>query len=130
MHGKQNYVQLNFLSENWELIIWVVPGAWGLIAMTSFWAMPKIDFRVGSRSVVVEWMGFTLRRIPISDIGRISKRLKGKPEVWRNTLRGDHRMLVLYRKNGKRPVLITPKNRYVFRNQLEASLERLAARAD
>ena len=130
MHGKQNYVQLNFLSENWELIIWVVPGAWVLIAMTTFWAMPKIDFRVGSRSVVVEWMGFTLRRIPISDIGRISKRLKGKPEVWRNTLRGDHRMLVLYRKNGKRPVLITPKNRYVFRNQLEASLERLAARAD
>jgi hypothetical protein len=130
VHGKQANVQLNFLSENWELIIWVVPAAWGLIAMTTFWAMPKIDFRVGSRYVVVEWMGFTLRRIPISDIGRISKRLKGKPEVWRNTLKGNHRMLVLYRKNGKRPVLITPKNRYVFRNQLEASLERLAARAD
>ena len=121
---------MKFLSENWELIIWAVPGVWGLIALTIFWAMPKIDFRVGSKAVVVEWMGFTLRRIPLSDIGRISKRLKGKPEVWRNTLKGDHRMLVLYRKSGKRPVLITPQNRYVFRNQLEARLERLAARAD
>ena len=120
---------MKFLSENWELIIWAVPGVWGLIALTIFWAMPKIDFRVGSMAVVVEWMGFTLRRIPLSDIGRISKRLKGKPEVWRNTLKGDHRMLVLYRKSGKRPVLITPQNRYVFRNQLEARLERLAARA-
>ena len=118
------------MSENWDLIIWAVPGAWGLMVLMIFWAMPKIDFRVGSKSVVVEWMGFTLRRIPMSDIDRISKRLKGKPEVLRNTLRADHRMLVLYRKNGKRPVLITPQNRYVFRNQLESSLERLAARAD
>jgi hypothetical protein len=39
-------------------------------------------------------------------------------------------MLVLYRKSGKRPVVITPHNRYIFRNQLETSLERLAARAD
>ena len=92
--------------------------------------MPRIDFRVGSKAVVVEWMGFALRRIPLSDIGRISKRLKGKPEVWRNTPKGNHRMLVLYRKSGKRPVVITPQNRYIFRNQLETSLERLAARAD
>ena len=92
--------------------------------------MPRIDFRVGSKAVVVEWMGFALRRIPLSDIARISKRLKGKPEVWRNTLKGNHRMLVLYRKSGKRPVVITPHTRYIFRNQLETRLERLAGRAD
>ena len=123
-------MQLEFLSKNWGLIIWAVPGAWGFIALAIFWAMPRIDFRVGSKAVVVEWMGFALRRIPLSDIARISKRLKGKPEVWRNTLKGNHRMLVLYRKSGKRPVVITPHNRYIFRNQLETNLERLAARAD
>ena len=100
-----------------------------IILLAVFWALPRIDFRVASNAVVIEWMGYALRRIPLSDIHRVSKRLKGKPEVWRNTLRGNHRMLVLYRKSGRRPVVITPHNRYVFRKHLEASLERLASRA-
>ena len=99
-----------------------------IIILAVFWALPRIDFRVGSNAVVIEWMGYALRRIPLSDINRVSKRLKGKPEVWRNTLRGNHRMLVLYRKSGRRPVVITPQNRYVFRNQIEANLERLTSR--
>ena len=122
-------MQLDFLSENWNAIIWAVPGTWLLIVVAVFWAMPRVDFRVGSTAVVVEWMGFALRRIPLSDINRVSKRLKGKPEVWRNTLNGNHRMLVLYRKSGRRPVVITPHNRYVFRNQLEANLKRTASPA-
>ena len=123
-------MELDFLSENWELIAWGVPGVWVVIILTILWIMPRIDFRIGSKAVVVEWMGFALRRIPFMDIDRISKRLKGKPEVWRNTLKGNHRMLVLYRKRGKRPVVITPHNRYIFRKQLEMILGRLAAKAD
>ena len=118
-------MQLDFLSENWGVIIWAVPGVWLLMVLTILWALPKIDFHVGSKAVVVEWMGYSLRKIPLSDISRVSKRLKGKPEVWRNTLNGSHRMLVLYRKSGKRPVVITPHNRYVFRNQLESNLAKL-----
>ena len=122
-------MQLDFLIENWDTIAWAVPGAWVVIILAVFWALPRIDFRVGSKTVVIECMGLALRRIPLADINRVSKRLKGKPEVWRNTLRGNHRMLVLYRKNGMRPVVITPRNRYVFRNQLEANLERLSSPA-
>ena len=122
-------MQLDFLTENWNIIAWAVPGAWVVIILAVFWALPRIDFRVGSKTVVIECMGLALRRIPLADINRVSKRLKGKPEVWRNTLRGNHRMLVLYRKNGMRPVVITPQNRYVFRNQLEANLERLSSPA-
>ena len=122
-------MQLDFLTENWDTIAWTVPGAWVVIILAVFWALPRIDFRVGSKTVVIECMGLALRRIPLADINRVSKRLKGKPEVWRNTLRGNHRMLVLYRKNGMRPVVITPHNRYVFRNQLETNLERLSPRA-
>ena len=121
-------MQLDFLAENWDTIAWAVPGAWVVIILAVFWALPRIDFRVGSKTVVIECMGLALRRIPLTDINRVSKRLKGKPEVWRNTLRGNHRMLVLYRKSGKRPVVITPQNRYVFRNQIEANLERLTSR--
>ena len=121
-------MQLDFLAENWGTIAWAVPGAWVVIILAVFWALPRIDFRVGSKTVVIECMGLALRRIPLTDINRVSKRLKGKPEVWRNTLRGNHRMLVLYRKSGKRPVVITPQHRYVFRNQIEANLERLTSR--
>ena len=123
-------MELGFLSENWELIAWGVPGVWVVITLTILWMIPRIDFRIGSKAVVVECMGFALRRIPLVDIDRISKRLKGEPEVWRNTLKGNHRMLVLYRKRGKRPVVITPHNRYIFRKQLEMILGRLAAKAD
>ena len=123
-------MELGFLSENWELIAWGVPGVWVVITLTILWMIPRIDFRIGSKAVVVECMGFALRRIPLVDIDRISKRLKGKPEVWRNTLKGNHRMLVLYRKRGKRPVVITPHNRYIFRKQLEMILGRLPAKAD
>ena len=122
-------MQLDFLAENWDTIAWAVPGAWMVIILADFWALPRIDFRLGSKAVVIEWMGLAVRRIPLADINQVSKRLKGKPEVWRNTLRGNHRMLVLYRKSGRRPVVITPHNRYVFRKQLEANLERLASRA-
>ena len=121
-------MQLDFLTENWNIVAWADPVAWVVIILAVFWALPRIDFRVGSKTVVIECMGLTLRRIPLADINRISKRLKGKPEVWRNTLRGNHRMLVLYRKSGRRPVVITPQNRYVFRNQIEANLERLTSR--
>ena len=123
-------MQLDFLTENWKVILWALPGAWAVILLAVILALPKVDFRVDSNAVVVEWMGFALRKIPLSDIARISKRLKGKPEVWRNTLRGNHRMLVLYRKSGKRPIVITPHNRYVFRNQLETSLKQLASRTN
>ena len=123
-------MQLDFLTENWKVILWALPGAWAVILLAVILALPKVDFRVDSNAVVVEWMGYALRKIPLSDIDRISKRLKGKPEVWRNTLRGNHRMLVLYRKSGKRPIVITPHNRYVFRTQLETSLKQLASRTN
>jgi hypothetical protein len=123
-------VQLDFLTENWEIILWALPGVWAVILLVVILALPRVDFRVVSNAVVVECMGYVLRKIPLSDIARISKRLKGKPEVWRNTLRGNHRMLVLYRKSGKRPIVITPHNRYVFRNQLETSLKQLVSQTN
>ena len=123
-------MQLDFLTENWGIILWALPGVWAVILLVVILALSRVDFRVVSNAVVVECMGYVLRKIPLSDIARISKRLKGKPEVWRNTLRGNHRMLVLYRKSGKRPIVITPHNRYVFRNQLETRLKQLASQTN
>lgn len=112
------------MSLPWQTILWALPLGWFIFSLLIFWAMPRFDFRVGSTAIVVEWMGIAVRKVPISDISRISKRLKGKPEIWRNTLRANHRMLVIYRKSKARPLLITPSNRYVFRNKLESAMER------
>jgi hypothetical protein len=111
----------------WQTVLWAIPLGWFLFMLFFLWAMPRIDFRVGSTHVVVEWMGIAVRKIAIADISRISKRLKGKPEIWRNTLRANHRMLVIYRKNKARPILITPSNRYTFRNKLESAIDRVSA---
>ena len=113
------------MSPPWQTIFWALPMGWLLFTLVLFWAMPRIDFRVNSSHLVVEWMGIAVRKVPISDINRISKRLKGKPEIWRNTLRANHRMLVIYRKSNARPLLITPSNRYVFRNKLENAIDRM-----
>jgi len=110
---------------SWQIAFWALPLGWILFAFVFFWAMRRLEFRVGSSHVVVEWMGIAIRRVPITDISRISKRLKGKPEIWRNTLRANHRMLVIYRKSKSRPLLITPSNRYVFRNKLESAIKRI-----
>mgnify|MGYP003314873557 CR=1 FL=1 len=53
-------MQLDFLTENWDTIVWALPGAWVVIILAVFWELPRIDFRVGSKTVVIECMGFRL----------------------------------------------------------------------
>ncbi len=116
-------MHLEFISEYWLTITWTLPVAWLLIMLFAFWVLPRIEFDVTQNALVIRFFGLTLRHIPISDIDRVSKRLKGKPETWINTLNGNHRMLVIYRKGKKKPILITPRNRYIFRNKIEGRLK-------
>ena len=114
---------LDIISEHWLAIAWTLPVAWLLIMLFAFWILPRIAFEVTQNAIVIRFFGLTLRHIPISDIDRVSKRLKGKPEAWINTLNGNHRMLVIYRKWKKKPILITPSNRYIFRNKIEGRIK-------
>ena len=107
---------------NWEAITWALPLGWIIFTIIILFTIPLIDFQVNSKYIAIKLLGVCLRKIPLSDIRRVSKQLKGKPEIWRNTLRANHRMLVLYRYKNLRPIIITPKNRYVFRNEIEYAI--------
>ena len=107
---------------NWEAITWALPLGWIIFTIIIFCIIPLIDFQINSKYIAIKLLGVCMRKIPLSDIRRVSKQLKGKPEIWRNTLRANHRMLVLYRYKNLRPIIITPKNRYVFRNEIEYAI--------
>ena len=107
---------------NWEVITWALPLGWIIFTIIILVTIPLIDFQVNSKYIAIKLLGVYLRKIPLSDIRRVSKQLKGKPEIWRNTLRANHRMLVLYRYKNLRPIIITPQNRYVFRKEIEYAI--------
>ena len=107
---------------NWEAITWALPLGWIIFTIIILFTIPLIDFQVNSKYIAIKLLGVCLRKIPLSDIRRVSKQLKGKPEIWRNTLRANHRMLVLYRYKNLRPIIITPQNRYVFRKEIEYAI--------
>ena len=119
---------LSYRVENWTQLIWAMLGGWVTYTLVVFWLMPRIRFGVGATHVKVSLFGIPLRRIALQDITRVSKRLKGRAEIWRNTLQADHRMLVIYRNRGLfKAVVITPRNRYVFRNEIAQAIDRLKA---
>ena len=111
-------------SLNWETIALSLPIGWIIFSIIIFRVIHLIEFQINSKNLTIELLGICLREIPLSNIRRVSKQLKGKPEIWRNTLRANHRMLVIYRNNNLRPIIITPKNRYVFRNKLEEAINK------
>lgn len=86
----------------------------------------RIRYRVGSSHVKVLLFGMCLRRIALSNIDSISKRRgDGWAEHWRSTSRAKHRMLVIRKKRGLlRNFIITPKNRYIFKTEVERAMRR------
>ena len=109
--------------ENWEIITWALPSGWLIFSVFIVLATHQINFEVNSDNISIKILGLRLRRIPLKDIQRTSKQIKGKPEVWSNTLRTNHRILVIYRKGKLRPIVITPENRYVFRKKIDNELK-------
>ena len=79
-----------------------------------------IRYRVTARHLEIRFLGFCLRRIALDDIRYISKRRSGSAEFWWNTLWPAKRILVIRRRTGwLKNFVITPKNRYVFKAELD-----------
>ena len=112
-------------SLEWEIIAWAFPLGWIIYSIIIIRIIHFIDFQINSKYLVISLFGISLRKIALSSIRRVSKQLKGKPEIWRNTLKANHRMLVIYRNNNLRPIVITPKNRYVFRKKIEEAISNI-----
>jgi|ERR1051326_5714120 hypothetical protein len=88
----------------------------------------RLRYVLTKRHLKVTLFGLCLRRIRLADIAGVSKRQSKWAEKWYNTLKPSHRRLVVRRRNGwPKEFVITPKNRYVFKADLERALARLAA---
>jgi hypothetical protein len=96
-------------------------------SMVFVWLVNRIRYRIGSRHVKVLLFGICVRRLALAQIDSISKRKgDGWAEHWWSTMHPKHRLLVLRKQRGLlRNFVITPKNRYVFRNDLERALRRV-----
>lgn len=106
------------------LFKWVA--AVGALALLTLWLRLQIRYRLSDRSLRVSILGITFRRIPLDQIEKISKRQRGIVENWSNVWRPKHKVVVLHRKGMfRRPILITPQNRYIFIQELKAAQEKL-----
>ncbi len=109
----------------------LVFAALGLLLLTFLfvWCVGRVYYQITSRHVRVMLFGLCLRRIPLSHIESVSKkRGKGLAENWWSTLSPNHRSLIIRRKRGLvKNVVLTPRNRYVFKSELEQAVERVRA---
>lgn len=113
----------------------LIPIAVGVVVAfvcLALWLRAQLHYRIGSRHLKILCVGVTLRRIPLADIKRVSKRRpKGLAEYWSSTFKLSHRMLTIERSAGiRRYIVITPRNRYVFLADLQNAIKRAAPETD
>ena len=89
-----------------------------------FWFRTRITYRVGRQYLRVLLFEITLRKVALADITRISTRVRGPAEQWPNTHWPSHRQLVIHHTGSRRPLVITPANRYVVKAELERVIGR------
>ncbi len=122
------------VANTWLTIEIAVFGALALLVglLVARGLMTRIRYRVGSRHVKVLLFGLCIRRVALKNIESVSKRPgEGWAERWCCTLRPKHRMLVIRKKRGVfKNFIITPKNRYVFRSNIERALRRAGLATD
>jgi hypothetical protein len=107
----------------------IVFGAGGVFAFVILilWMTTRLQYYVGNQNLRILFFGLTLRKIPLTDIKRISKRRPSRPaEYWYNTLQPSHRLLAIQRNSGLRKfIVISPRNRYIFLTELQNAIHRL-----
>ena len=101
-----------------------------MLSLLVSWLRTKHGYKIGRSHLVITFLGFAVRRIPLADIKAISaRRLRSGEyaEHWESTMHTSRRYLLLRLRSGWRKyVLITPGQRYVFREQLQAAMARLS----
>lgn len=108
-------------------MLFVLAGVAGVGVLVTF--ITQLRYSITHQHLKVTLFGLCLRRVRLSDIASVSKRLAHWAERWQNTLKPAHRMLVIHRRRGFfKDFVITPANRYIFKNELEKAVAK--ARSD
>lgn len=102
----------------------LVVGSFFAMLSLLLYSLFSIRYRITPRHLKITLFGISIRRVPLKDIESVSKRRgSGLTENWWNTLKSNHRVLVVRRRRGLcRNLVITPRNRYVFRTDLERAV--------
>lgn len=100
----------------------IILAAGCVLVSGAVWLRGQITYRVGKEFFRVMLFNFTLRKIPLSSITRVSTRLRAQGEHWANTFWPSHRQLVIHHKDRDRPLVVTPINRYVVKAELQRIL--------
>jgi hypothetical protein len=108
----------------WSL---VAVGATVVLWALRLWLRLNSTYHIGRAAFRIRIFGLTVRRIPFSDIERVSKLRRhyrwSELEDWTNTLSASRREMVLHRRSGLfRKLVITPQHRYEFRTQIRAAI--------
>jgi hypothetical protein len=103
-----------------------------ILLLLLVWMASFIRYRITHSHLQVLLFGIPLRRIPLGQITGISKRRPNNwSERWYNTTNFSHRILVIRRSKGIfKNLVITPKNRYVFKTDLERAMQNLNSPPD
>ena len=108
-----------------KLVVFALLGAVALAGLLGALAS-QLRYVLTERHLKVTLFGLCLRRIRLRDIDNVSKRQAHWAEKWYCTLKPTHRMLVIRRRRGWfKDFVITPKNRYVCKAELERALANL-----
>lgn len=107
--------------------LWLAGIASGFVVL---WLLAKgrMEYHIGKNAFRVRLGRLTLRRIPFSEIVRVSKPRRNHSwfttENWRNVFRDSHRLLMIERRSGVfRRLMITPRHRYEFQERLRIAIQ-------
>ena len=94
-----------------------------ILALGMIWVTTRFRYRIGEKRLEIRLLGMRVRSVSFENIARVSKRPPTIAENWSNTFRAGTRQLVIHKKRGLfKELVITPRNRYLFKAQLEQAM--------
>jgi hypothetical protein len=110
------------ISEKVAVLLWCAGGLAALVALLL--SVKTVRYRIGSKFLVISWLGIPVRWVRLSNIAHVTPERFAWSERWFNAFRVRHRILTIHRRTGlMRKMCISPKNRFVFRAELNRARE-------
>jgi hypothetical protein len=79
-----------------------------------------VNYRITARSLVITWLGLPVRWVRLSNIKQITSQRVFWAEKWVNSFSPGNRYLLIQKRSGLiKNLVITPKNHFVFKADLE-----------
>ena len=111
-----------------EVAVYLAIG-FGVIGLLTL-SLLTVRYRVNGRFLRISWLGVPIRWVRLTNIRQIGTHRVFWAERWFNTFSPSKRYLVLRKRSGLlKHLIITPRNQFVFKAELERARDRLPAAA-